>query len=302
MPQDQTARPGTSVTNSVAVASCRPLTYQWQFNGAAIPGANIASLILTNIQLADDGNYTVAVNDGATAAVSDPARLIVLIDPLITVAPVSQSVVAGGSATVSVGFSGNPMPFGVEWRQGSNSKASNTVARLQDFFTLNNAQPSNAGTWRVVVRNLARNTASGENRTFTLTVLPDSDGDGLPDAWELAYRFPTNNAVNATLDSDGDGMTNLQEYQAGTNPTNAFSYLKVDSIAPANNSAIRLTFFAASNNTYTVESRALADVGVWTRVADVVASFSNRVVEILDPSPPGANGQRFYRLATPRRP
>ncbi len=47
--------------------------------------------------------------------------------------------------------------------------------------------------------------------------LPDSDHDGIPDAWELA--FGTNPALaDANADPDGDGRSNLAEYNAGTNP------------------------------------------------------------------------------------
>jgi len=46
--------------------------------------------------------------------------------------------------------------------------------------------------------------------------LLDSDGDGMPDAWE-AYFFGNQ---TATGDYDNDGLTNLQEYQRGTDPTN----------------------------------------------------------------------------------
>jgi CubicO group peptidase (beta-lactamase class C family) len=298
-PQGGLARAGSNVTLSVTALSSRPISYQWRFNGTDLDGKTESTLSLPNLQLTQDGEYTVALSDGVASAVSEVARLIVVVNPLITVAPVSQSVVAGGRATFSVGFSGNPMPFGVEWRQGSFPQVSNTVSRFLDFYTLTNAQPSQAGTWRVIVRNLA---SANANQAFTLTVLPDGDGDGLPDAWEIAHGGDATSLAPAG-DLDGDGVPNGREYQAGTNPTNALSYLKVESLALANNgAAARLTFFAASNKTYTVESRAAADVGDWSRVADVIAVSSNRVVEILDSSAPGANAQRYYRLATPRVP
>jgi hypothetical protein len=302
-PRDLAVPQGLGATNTILAFSDRPLQYQWRLQGTNLPGQTNATLVVPNVQLASEGEYSAVVTDGLRSATSRVARLTTLIVPVITVAPISQSVVAGGSATFSVAFTGHPLPFGVEWRQGSILKASNTVSRFHEFFTLNNAHPTNTATWRVIVRNLARNTATGVNQPFTLTVMPDSDGDGLPDAWELAHGFPTNNAANAPLDADGDGLTNGQEYQAGTNPTNASSYLKVDSLSLANEgAAVRLTFFAASNHTYTVESRPAADTGAWTRLAEVVATSSNRVVEVLDTTSPAASSQRYYRLATPRSP
>jgi Bacterial TSP3 repeat len=47
--------------------------------------------------------------------------------------------------------------------------------------------------------------------------LDDTDFDGLPDAWEILH-FGNLNATGAQ-DSDGDGVSNLDEYFAGTNPT-----------------------------------------------------------------------------------
>ncbi len=46
---------------------------------------------------------------------------------------------------------------------------------------------------------------------------PDSDADGLPDAWELA--FFGNLSQTASGDADGDGLSNTFELQLSTNPT-----------------------------------------------------------------------------------
>ncbi len=52
----------------------------------------------------------------------------------------------------------------------------------------------------------------------------DTDGDGLPDGWEVKYGFnpqvPEPGSV-LTSDADGDGLTLVQESQAGTKPHNA---------------------------------------------------------------------------------
>ena len=48
------------------------------------------------------------------------------------------------------------------------------------------------------------------------SVLTDTDHNGLPDLWELAYFGRI--GVDPKADADGDGLTNLQEYQRWTNP------------------------------------------------------------------------------------
>lgn len=47
---------------------------------------------------------------------------------------------------------------------------------------------------------------------------PDDDNDGMPDTFEMAYGLNPLNASDTTLDSDADGVSNLKEYQHGTNP------------------------------------------------------------------------------------
>ena len=46
---------------------------------------------------------------------------------------------------------------------------------------------------------------------------PDADKDGLPDWWETLHGLNPN-VADSHVDSDGDGRTNLEEYNAGTNP------------------------------------------------------------------------------------
>ena len=54
----------------------------------------------------------------------------------------------------------------------------------------------------------------------TVDGLPDTDGDGLPDAYEIAHGLNPNDPNDAALDSDGDGLTNLEEYFFHTDPQN----------------------------------------------------------------------------------
>lgn len=76
--------------------------------------------------------------------------------------------------------------------------------------------------------------------------IPDTDLDGLPDEWELACFGSVTGAVS-TLDSDGDRYTNMDEFIAGTRPTDA-----------------------ASNPDLYIEGAALAPVLKWTCVPERV--------------------------------
>lgn len=48
---------------------------------------------------------------------------------------------------------------------------------------------------------------------------PDTDGDGMPDGWEVQYGFNPLNPSDGSGDSDGDGVSNAVEYVQGRDPT-----------------------------------------------------------------------------------
>jgi Bacterial TSP3 repeat len=130
-------------------------------------------------------------------------------------------------------------------------------------------------------------------------VLPDTDGDGLPDEWETAHGMNLNDPSDALADSDGDGQSNLAEYQSGTSPTNAASLLKLETVTQAGGQAT-LTFQAAANQTYTVEWCAQPAGGVWLKLVDVLARSADRLETVTDAD--AVDSARFYRVVTPRRP
>ncbi|MBI2142826.1 thrombospondin type 3 repeat-containing protein [Candidatus Woesearchaeota archaeon] len=46
----------------------------------------------------------------------------------------------------------------------------------------------------------------------------DNDNDGMPDEWEAKYGLNPLDSSDALIDSDGDGLANLEEFKAGASP------------------------------------------------------------------------------------
>jgi hypothetical protein len=276
------------------------MSFQWRFNGAPIsaaanPSAITPTLTIMGVTLAQDGSYDVVISDAIGAVVSGPARLTVLLSPLITIRPTDQFVVPGGSFTAGVVIKGNPPPFGYWWRQGSTTLTAVTQNATNAFFTRTNLQPGQGGLYRVLITNAA-SPALTINATFNVTVLGDADGDGLADDWETAY-FGLATSADRNADSDGDGSLNWQEYLAGTDPVDAQSYMKIQSLSA--NGRASLSFSTISNRTYTLQFTDALGAGVWTKLADVPARPTNGV-EVIPDAAYATN--RCYRLVTPRQP
>lgn len=141
---------------------------------------------------------------------------------------------------------------------------------------------------------IAAPTAAAANTTTAF----DSDGDGLPDAWEIQY-FGSIGDPRATpnADPDGDGFTNLQEYVAGTNPTNPTSRLQIDSVNVAGGQTA-IQFEAVAGKTYTILYRYNLSSGTWLKLTDIPAQPGSGAVIVNDPTV-GSATTRFYRLVTP---
>lgn len=49
----------------------------------------------------------------------------------------------------------------------------------------------------------------------------DTDDDSMPDGWEVNYGLNPNDDMDADIDSDGDGLTNLEEFYLGREPNDS---------------------------------------------------------------------------------
>ncbi len=104
---------GDTVTLEVAASGSKPMTWQWQKNGADIPGATNAALTLANISNTDEGNYNVRVSNAAGVASS--------FNTLLTVrTPLPDLYVNSASAPAQAG-PGQTVP--VTWKLFNNGNA-----------------------------------------------------------------------------------------------------------------------------------------------------------------------------------
>jgi hypothetical protein len=273
------------------------LRYQWRYNGVNIPGATNISIVITNAQFSSEGTYSVVVTDSVASIASVGARLLIAIEPVIIQHPLSQSVVAGGSVVMSIAVT-NTATLPVYYRLRSNNiTLNNTLLALNQrsaFYTITNVR-TNATNWSIIVTNAARPNGF-LSTTAQLFILSDNDADGVPDAWESQFGLNPGDPADRTADTDGDTMLNWQEYVAGTDPTNALSYLKLD-LTGVTGGAV-LEFFAISNNTYAIEFNDTLRPGEWSTLADVPAGASNRLHSLIDSN---ITPHRNYRLVTPRQ-
>ena len=91
----------------------------------------------------------------------------------------------------------------------------------------------------------------GQTTNLDLTIGEDSDGDGLPDAWERALLKNGDNLadINPNDDADGDGMSNLEEYISGNYAFDKDDGLKVD-IVSVHDEHVTIKFLGISGRSY----------------------------------------------------
>ncbi|HOX01489.1 MAG TPA: lamin tail domain-containing protein [Candidatus Paceibacterota bacterium] len=122
----------------------------------------------------------------------------------------------------------------------------------------------------------------------------DLDMDGLPDSWEIAYGFDRLDPLDAALDPDADGMSNLEEYLAGTHPRNPLSRLSfVESGSSA--AGFTLSFVAVAGRSYTVQFTDNLAAGPWHDLLHLAPAAATQTIVVSDPFAGGAD-RRYYRI------
>jgi T5SS/PEP-CTERM-associated repeat protein len=124
----------------------------------------------------------------------------------------------------------------------------------------------------------------------------DPDVDGIPSGWEQAHGLDPLDPFDAEADYDGDKMSNLEEYLAGTNPTNAASRLAITSLAPTNGH-VRMSWSAVGGKRYVVQTNSALGAA-FSDASPVITmpGTGEGVTNYLDPGAATNRPARFYRV------
>ena len=127
---------------------------------------------------------------------------------------------------------------------------------------------------------------------LNLARIVDSDGNGLPDWWERTY-FNRFMGTDPQADADDDGETNLAEWLAGTDPTNASSVLRLSGVMGSGTNKFILQWPSAEGRYY----RLLGSTNPLTGFNVVVRTNISATPPLNTESDPSADSaMRFYRL------
>ena len=292
-PQSLSLAAGSDAAFTVSASGAGPLRYQWLKDGSALPAATNGVLALAHVQFASAGVYTVAVTGDFGSVTSEPALLAVWAPepPSFTQQPrpAWQEVLEGGAIRVTVAAAGSG-PLSCQWFRSGLALFQQT----NETLWIPRAAPTDAGDYTAV---MANRFGAATSAVAVVAYQADFDHDGMADSWERQFGFATNNVGDALLDPDGDGLSNWQEYVAGTAPNNALSVPRLE-ISRASN-GVWIGFQLASNRTCTIQSLERWGAANWSNLARIPAQSLPLHTNLLDATT-GSN--RFYRLLIPGLP
>ncbi len=162
-PRDERANIGQTVTLAVAAIGTPPLLYQWYFNGSVISGANSFTLVMTNFQAWQYGDYSVRVINAEGSVLSSTASLPIPV-PVITGQPRDQRVATGGTATFEL-IANGASPLEVQWLFNGAPIAGATNLTL----SLSDVVMSQSGTYSATVRNSVGTVTSSNAALIVVT-------------------------------------------------------------------------------------------------------------------------------------
>lgn len=119
----------------------------------------------------------------------------------------------------------------------------------------------------------------------------DLNGNQIPDAWEKKHFGQVNPDPDMKADFDGDHFTDLAEFIAGTDPTDALSCLQLAAPVIQSNQTLRFGWRAIPGRAYRLQSS--VDLRDWTAVSEWILATQDTATLTL---PPLAEHENSFRL------
>jgi hypothetical protein len=185
---------GSNAMFSVTVGGASPFFYQWFFNGAAVANQTNSSILITNAQTSEQGNFQVVITNSFNTATSRVAVLTVNQAtnslPVITQEPVLQlSVPIGSNATFSVtATSDTPLFYQWMFLPVGGTAGANVPNGTNATLLITNAQTSNQGQYQVAVSNQFGVTNSTIGTLFVTNATTDTNTTGIPPVPQVSAK------------------------------------------------------------------------------------------------------------------
>jgi hypothetical protein len=122
-------------------------------------------------------------------------------------------------------------------------------------------------------------------------LMADTNNNGMADGWEQANFGSASSGRTRFTDTDADGFTDYAEFQAGTDPNQPTSTLRLNSPVKLVNGTVRLQWPAVPGRAYRVEAR--VNGGAWTPISDWALATSTSMSHTEAATVPGPT---FFRV------
>ncbi|MES2707915.1 MAG: leucine-rich repeat protein, partial [Verrucomicrobiota bacterium] len=199
--------------------------------------------------------------------------------------PAEQKVISGKAVTLSADAQGIPAPM-FQWYRGNSGDTSSPLTGL-NWKILTTAT---AGTYWVRATNT-------EGRADSATVSVSTFSGTPVEQWRVTnFGSPENSGAAAdTSDPDGDGIPNLDEFTAGTVPTDRTDAFRILSgAASITGDAFTVTVSGKTGRSYQLVRSENPGTAPWTPVVTVGPISAPEVLELTDPAAPA--DRAFYRV------
>jgi hypothetical protein len=150
------------------------LRYQWRKGGKSIAGATNDTYTIPSVIAKDDTTYSVIIANYAGKVTSSNAKLSVLLPPVFTAQAGSRTAVRGDTTIFTAAVKGTA-PFNYQWfKNGTIVANSRSISgATSNILTIANLTSKNAGTYLLVVRNIAGDITSA-GAVLTLSYQSDN--------------------------------------------------------------------------------------------------------------------------------